>query len=256
MSESLRVEVSDRIGLITITRPETRNALDGALLADLVGTFEALDADDSVDVLVLTGSDPAFCAGLNLRELEPGGSLDIGDLTHQGNPWPAREKPLVGAINGPAVTGGLELALYCDVLIASERARFADTHARVGIVPFWGMTHELPMAVGRRNALAMSMTGNFLDATEAHLMGLVFRVVAHEDLVGSALAFAADIVSNDQAVVRALLAAYRDAESDVRSRVSADEKARALAWQGQDFDAAEFARRRAAIAARGRSQAR
>src|SRR3984957_14663804 len=106
-------------------------------------------------------------------------------------------KPVVGAINGPAVTGGLELALQCDFLIASERARFADTHARVGVMPGWGLTVLLPQAIGLRRAKEMSLTGNYMDAAEALAVGLVNRIVTHDELLPTALALGRDIVSND-----------------------------------------------------------
>ncbi len=103
----------------------------------------------------------------------------MADLTRAGSPLPPRIKPLIGAINGAAVTGGLELALACDFLIASDQARFADTHARIGIQPFWRLSVLLPQAVGFRNARQMSATGNFIDAERALLIGLVNEIVYH-----------------------------------------------------------------------------
>ena len=118
-------------------------------------------------------------------------------------------KPIIGAINGVAVTGGFELALNCDFLIASDQASFADTHARVGIQPGWGLTVLLPQAIGLRRAREMSTTGNFVDARTALEWGLVNRVVAHEDLLPTCRTLAADIVSNDQAGVRRILRTYQ-----------------------------------------------
>ena len=118
------------------------------------------------------------------------------------------DKPLIGAVNGVAVTGGLELALACDFLVASDRARFADTHSRVGIQPGWGLTVALPAAVGVRRAKEMSVTGNFVDAATALAWGLVNHVVAHADLLPFCRQLAADTVSNDQAGVRRLLQTY------------------------------------------------
>ncbi len=227
MTAHLDVEVRDRVAILTINRPDARNALDAALLATLAQALREVDADEAVDVVVLTAVDPVFCAGLDLKELEPGGGLDISTLTQAGNPWPVLTKPLVGAINGAAVTGGLELALCCDVLVASERAKFGDTHARVGILPFWGMTVALPRVVGYRPALAMSLTGNFLDAQDAWRLGLVTKVVPHEELMPTALALAADIASNDQAAVRALLAAYRETAATTGAQAVLDEQTRA-----------------------------
>ena len=117
-------------------------------------------------------------------------------------------KPVIGAINGAAVTGGLEVALYCDILIASEQARFADTHARVGLLPTWGLSVRLPQKVGVGLARRMSMTGDYLSATDALRAGLVTEVVPHDQLLAAARRVAASIVGNNQDAVRALLASY------------------------------------------------
>lgn len=252
MPAHIDIELDERIALVTLNRPEARNSLTRQLMSDLISTITALDRSDEVDVMVLTGTDPVFCAGLDLKELEPGGSLDIPVLTNEGNPWPRRSKPLIGAINGPAVTGGLELALTCDILVASERARFGDTHARVGLLPFWGMTVRLPQMVGSSTALLMSLTGNFLTAPDAHRLGMVSTVVAHDELLATARQLARDIASADQPTVRALLQSYR--ESLATEAALRDEVDRAIAYQGEHFDAEAFARRREAITARGRAQ--
>ena len=144
----------------------------------------AADANDDVDVIVLTGSDPAFCAGLDLRELGSSGDNLAGGPSSDklwGTPWPDISKPIIGAVNGAAVTGGFEIALNCDFLVASENAKFGDTHARVGLMPGWGLSVLLPQAIGVRRAREMSLTGNFMDAHEALAFGLVNRVVAHDD---------------------------------------------------------------------------
>jgi len=146
-----------------------------SLLADLRAMMADLDTRHDVRVIVLTGADPAFCAGLDLTEL---GQADSPlAMAASGPVLPRLSKPLIGAVNGAAITGGLELALACDFLIASELARFADTHARVGIQPGWGLTVELPEAVGLRRARQMSATGNFVDARTALAWGLVNHVV-------------------------------------------------------------------------------
>ena len=125
--------------------------------------------------MILTGADPVFCAGLDLKEL--GDSTELPDISPQ---WPPMTKPVIGAINGAAVTGGLELALYCDILIASEQARFADTHARVGLLPTWGLSVRLPQKVGVGMARRMSLTGDYLSSADAFRAGLVTEVVAHD----------------------------------------------------------------------------
>ena len=190
MSDLVLVDVTDGIALITLNRPDARNALSSDMLSQLVGHMTRLDARADVDVLVLTGAGPAFCAGLDLKEMAASGA---NVRPADGRPWPQLAKPLIGAVNGAAVTGGLELALACDFLIASERARFADTHTRVGLVPFWGMSVLLPQAVGVRVAREMSLTGNFIGAEEACRVGLVNRVVPHDELIDVVKALAVDI---------------------------------------------------------------
>lgn len=257
MSDSLLVEVKDRVALLTLNRPEARNALSSELLRALPEAIVAADNNDDVDVIVLTGADPAFSAGLDLRELgSTGGNLGAAtEATKEWNtPWPATTKPLIGAINGAAVTGGFELALNCDFLIASERAKFGDTHARVGILPGWGLTVLLPQAVGIRRAREMSLTGNFMDAHEALAFGLVNRVVPHADLIPVTLSIAADIAGNDQRSVRALRASYSEITGSIYDQGLRMEARTAKGWNSRKggFDPAEVEKRRAAIIERGR----
>ena len=161
---------------------------------------------------------------------------------------------MIGAINGVAVTGGLELALQCTFLVASERARFADTHARVGIMPGGGITVLLARWIGLRRAIEMSLTGNFVDAEEALRLGLVNHVVPHDELLPFAQKLAADIVSNDQVGVRRLLAAL----PAHRQRRDARRGAPRRGVHGRDVDASTtsaLAERRHVVTERGRAQA-
>lgn len=253
----LVVQRADRVATVTLNRPAVRNALDAALLGDLRAAMAGLDTDDQVDVVVLTGADPAFCAGLDLRQLGSSGeNLSNGtrdDGVPSWFPWAPLTKPVIGAVNGFAVTGGLELALNCDILIASERARFADTHARVGVLPGWGLSVLLPLMVGRGLARRMSLTGDYLSADEALRAGLVTEVVAHEDLLPAARRVAASIVGNDQAGVRALLRSYRDIEAALVGDGPGVEAATSAAWRAE-FDPADVERRRAGVIDRGRAQ--
>jgi enoyl-CoA hydratase len=239
------------VAVITLQRPEARNALNSELLRALPEAMAAADADDAVAAIVLTGADPAFCAGLDLKELgSSGANLGAGQ---RGRPWPVLAKPVIGAINGVAITGGLELALTCDFLIASERARFGDTHTRVGVLPGWGLTALLPQAIGVRRAKEMSLTGNFLDAEEALARGLVNRIVPHAELVATAVALAGDIASNDQRSVRALLSSYnRVTATTIDEGLRLESEASRAHSQG--FNPAEVERRRQAIVDRGRTQ--
>lgn len=258
-------EASDRIATITLNRPEARNALSSEMLDLLPRLMTQAEEDDGIDVMVLTGVDPAFCAGLDLKELGStagnvatgrsagGGGADGAASVHSARgPFPPHTKPLIGAVNGVAVTGGFELALNCDFLVASERAKFGDTHARVGIMPGWGLAVLLPQAIGVRRAREMSFTGNFMDAGEALEFGLVNRVVPHDQLLQTARTIAADIVGNDQAALRQLRATY-DAVTFHDDGWEAEARS-ARAWRRDHFSAEQVAERRAAIQERGREQ--
>jgi len=255
-------EVRDRIATITLNRPEARNALSRAVIKGLRAAVRAAQADDDVDVLILTGADPAFCAGLDLKELgSSSGSATVSDTqptaetpVAERGPLPPGPKPVIGAINGAAITGGFELALACDFLVASDRARFADTHARVGIQPWWGLSVLLPQAIGLRRAREMSGTGNFCDAQKALEWGLVNHVVPHQDLLPFTRGLAADIASNDQRAVRQLYATYAAGSLVSAGEAWLVESDAAAAWQGKGLDPAEIERRRQDVVDRGRGQ--
>src|SRR5215204_4204956 len=149
--------VADRVATVTLNRPDARNALSSEVLSLLPSLMTQADSDDGVDAIVLTGADPAFCAGLDLKELGTTGGIMGGgraetEAARRGGPIPPMQVPLIGAINGPAITGGLEIALNCDFLVASEHALFGDTHTRVGLQPGWGGAVLLAEAVGVRRA--------------------------------------------------------------------------------------------------------
>jgi enoyl-CoA hydratase len=258
VEDILLIEVSRRVATVTLNRPTVRNALNTALRRALPTAMESLDRDESVDVIILTGADPAFCAGVDLKELgagSGGGEGEVRQLIEGGNPFGPVTKPVIGAVNGVAVTGGFELALNCDFLIASERASFADTHARVGIQPGWGLTVLLPQAIGLRRAREMSTTGNFVDARTALEWGLVNRVVAHDDLLPTCGALAADIVSNDQAGVRRILRTYAEAAALTTVPAQRLEAEVSVEWlRSGGGRPEEVERRRKAIIERGRMQ--
>jgi enoyl-CoA hydratase len=196
----LIVDKSDRVGVITLNRPEAMNALSRALRAALHDAVVDMASDPGVSVVVLTGAGRAFTAGLDLKELgsDPKGLGAANATGAAENPVLAiREcpKPVIGAINGVAITGGFEVALACDVLIASTNARFADTHARVGIMPGWGLSQRLSRTIGVYRAKELSLSGNFLDARTAYVWGLVNRVVEPAELMPTAMKLAADMAS-------------------------------------------------------------
>jgi enoyl-CoA hydratase len=250
MSE-LAVSVDGDVAVVTLDRPRRRNALTASLMTEIAETMSALDAEGT-GAIVLTGRDPAFCAGLDLTELSPSAANLRIDET--GRPWPALSTPVIAAVNGPAVTGGLELVLHCDFAIASERAAFADTHTRVGVLPGWGLSVLLPEAVGLRRAKQMSFTGNYITAQQALEWGLVNRVVPHEELLATARGLAGDICSNDTRAVRALRALYEQNAAENGAAGLAREYRAAREWRDETFSPSVARDRKAAVVERGRGQ--
>src|SRR5690606_27766531 len=160
-------------------------------------------ADRNVRVLIVTGAGAAFCAGLDLKEIGSGKAgfggteSEEGEGARRDNPVLALERfsgPVIGALNGPAATGGFELALACDLLIASPNARFADTHARVGVMPGWGLSQKLSRAIGAYRAREVSFTGNWVSAEQAQAWGFVNRVVPADELLPTARRLATDML--------------------------------------------------------------
>lgn len=198
MSEPvIKVDVENEVALVTLNRPQAMNALSRELRTAIADTFEKLEADPAVRVVILTGAGKAFCAGLDLKELGQGrdtvqGSVETKDPVSSIARFSG---PIIGAINGVAITGGFELALACDVLICSSEARFADTHGRVGILPGWGLSQRLSRTIGVYRAKELSLTGNFLTAQQAADWGLANRVVAPSELIPAAKKLAADMLS-------------------------------------------------------------
>jgi enoyl-CoA hydratase len=242
------------VALVVMNRPDSRNALNSLLLGELRATLQSLDDREDVRAIVLTGADPAFCAGLDLKELAQGGSISTG--TDDGHPFPPdMTTPVIGAINGPAVTGGLEIALACDLLIASERASFADTHARVGILPGWGLSVELPRAIGVRRARQMSFTGNYLHAEQALEWGLVNEVLPHADLVDRAMALGRDMATVPAAASAAMKQLYRATHAVTAGEGLLVEKKVNRKWsESGGFDTDQLAASRESIQARGSAQ--
>jgi enoyl-CoA hydratase len=193
----VEIERDSDISLLTLNRPHARNALNVALAAAVCQAVE--DSQDAA-VIVITGADPAFCAGLDLRNLGADKLTELPPFLHTIS---SSQVPLIAAVNGPAVTGGLEIALACDFIIASDRAAFADTHLRVGVYP-GPVAVDLPRRVGMAWARQMSLTGNFVDAQTALRVGLANEVVPHDQLLGRAMELARAIAEQDRAMVRAL----------------------------------------------------
>ena len=258
-SEVVLVEVDGPVATVTLNRPDARNALNRDLRKAIPNALLELDQRDDIAAIVLTGADPAFCAGIDLKELAAGGdalreTAATGQSGATRGPFPDMDTPVIGAINGVAITGGFELALACDFLVASERARFADTHARVGIMPGWGLTVHLPEAVGVRRAKELSTTGNFLDAATALAWGLVNHVVPHDELLPLCRRLGHDIATVDRRAVRRMLQTYDEGTLRDGAGAWAIEGEVSVAWQGAGLDPEAIERNRQAVVARGRTQ--
>ena len=196
-NEVVKVEFTGDVALVTLNRPEARNAVNVAM-AD--GLCQAITACQDAGAIVLTGADPAFCAGLDLRSL---GVESLGDLPPFVATVAGSSVPVIAAVNGPAVTGGFEVALAADFIVASERAAFADTHLRVGVYP-GPVLVDLPRRAGPAWAREMSLTGNFVDAATALRIGIANHVVPHGELIPFALGLAGAIAEGDRAMVMAM----------------------------------------------------
>ncbi|MGH7864481.1 MAG: enoyl-CoA hydratase, partial [Candidatus Binataceae bacterium] len=246
------VEKRDNIATVTLNRPEKLNAFNRELRAAFCRVMQELRTDPEAGVVIITGAGRAFCAGMDLRELG-GGLREEGNVTFI-SVIEELNAPVIAAVNGFAITGGFELALACDMIIASEDAQFADTHARVGVMPGGGISARLPRAAGIRKAKEMSLTGNYLSARDAEGMGLVNRVVPKDQVLKAAKELAGQILSCDQTVVRLMKRLY-----DRTTRVPLGE---AIQIE-QDFfrafnrgvRALDLEQRRTAVMERGRTQA-
>jgi enoyl-CoA hydratase/carnithine racemase len=249
------IEDVGAVRVITLNRPAARNALGGDLITELHAALLGVDDDPGVRAAVLTGADPAFCAGVDLKQAAAEGEAYFRRLagTDVVNQTGRVRKPLIGAINGATFTGGLELALGCDFLIASERAVFADTHARVGVLPAGGMTARLPYLVGPAWARRMSMCNEVIPADLALRIGLVTEVVAHERLLARAVELATAAAEPDGATMVALKDVYGTGAATVLGAALAAEQDLAAAFQP---DYAGLDARRRAVLARNRAQLR
>lgn len=253
MSEPvILVNKAGGIATVTLNRPEKLNALNRELRSAFCRTMQELREDREAGVVIITGAGRAFCAGLDLRELGTNGLREEGNATFV-TVVEDMQVPVIAAVNGFAVTGGFELALACDMIIAAEDAQFADTHARVGVMPGGGMSARLPRAVGIRKAKELSLTGNYLGAREAERMGLVNRVAPKDQVLAAAKELATQILSANQDVVRQMKRLY-----DLTTRASLHDGLRIE----QDFFRAfnsgsalkDFEKRRESVMERGRSQ--
>lgn len=251
------VERDGPVAIVTLNRPDALNALSRALRSEIVRVFTELKGDADIRAVVLTGSGRAFTAGIDLKEAGQTGfalgreddakAIDI-NAAIEAYPW-----PIIGAINGFAITGGFELALMCDVLLASENAKFADTHARVGIVPGWGLSQKLSRLIGISRAKELSFTGNYLDAETAERWGLVNRVYKAEDLVPAAVKLAHEMCSTQPVLLKKYKALIDDGFAMTFGEALREEIRRSVEHaKSVSADAVEEARKQ--VTARGRDQ--
>ena len=240
----ISMENHGSVALVTMNRPDAYNALNRALSQAIVATFTKIASDLSVHAVVLTGAGKAFCAGVDLKELtaNPGVLKNGGMGTNSPMVRALREcgKPIIGAINGPAVTGGFELALACDFLYAAEGARFADTHARVGLLPGWGLSQKLGRLIGINRAREASLTGNFIDAETAMTWGLVNKVCSPKTLIEDSLAAAQQIAESNPQTISAMRSLMNDGDLLSLGEALELEGARGIAYLEQaDFSQME-----------------
>lgn len=249
------LEKHDSFAIVTLNRPNAMNALSRELRTDFVAAFTACTEDPEIRVLILTGAGKAFCAGFDLKEL---GSRDAANTADEADNVVARamegfEGPIIGAINGHCITGGFEMALACDVLIASDNARFADTHARVGMLPGWGLSQKLPRLIGLSRAKEIAFTGAPIFAQQAYEWGLVNHVVPEDELLPKAIKMALDMC----ACVPQVLAQYQTLISDGYSMSLNDalawEEARAI-WWAKQASGEMIEQRRTDVLEKGRSE--
>ncbi|HWL05101.1 MAG TPA: enoyl-CoA hydratase [Xanthobacteraceae bacterium] len=193
--EHLILETRGRVGIIRLNRPQALNALNTALVSELTEAVTAYDADPAIGCILLTGSEKAFAAGADIKEMADKTYIDVY-LENFTAAWDAvarARKPVVGAVAGFALGGGCELAMQCDVLIAADNAKFGQPEIRLGIIPGIGGTQRLTRAVGKAKAMDLILTGRMMGAEEAERAGLVARVVPAEKLMEEALAAAETI---------------------------------------------------------------
>jgi len=256
MDDILLTDVSDGVAILTLNRPRQMNALSAELRRRFGEALAALGADAAVKVVIITGAgDRAFTAGVDLKELETA-PLTAGELGPDGpvnRAFRALGKPTIAAVNGFAITGGMELAINCDLLVASTNARFADTHARVGIVPGWGMSQILPRLIGPVRARYMSYTGNFVDAATAKDWGLVLDVLPPDQLLPYCRKLAAEIATCDRATLADIrLAINGGLETTLEAGLALEGRLSKAATQR--MDRARFAATREAVMSRGKEQ--
>jgi enoyl-CoA hydratase len=202
--ETVILERKGAVGLITLNRPQALNALSAALIRDLGAALDELEADDAIGAVVITGSDKAFAAGADIKEMSSRTYMDVylSDFITKG--WErvsTCRKPIIAAVAGYALGGGCEIAMMCDTIIAADTAKFGQPEITIGTIPGSGGTQRLTRAVGKAKAMEMCLTGRMMDAAEAERSGLVSRIVSAAELIDEALKVAGKIASMSRPAV-------------------------------------------------------
>jgi enoyl-CoA hydratase len=188
--DNIVVKLEGAVGIVTLNRPKALNALNSALLAELCGQLEAFDADPSVRCIVLTGSERAFAAGADIKEMASQSAVEMFKSNYFAGACDriaAIRKPVIAAVAGYALGGGCELAMLCDFILAADTAKFGQPEITLGVLPGMGGSQRLTRLVGKSKAMEMCLTGRLMDAAEAERSGLVSRVVPAADLMAEAL---------------------------------------------------------------------
>ncbi len=195
--QNIILETKGRVGVIRLNRPQALNALNRALIVELTQAIEAFDADDRIGCLLITGSDKAFAAGADIKEMADKTFIEayLGDFVSNWNAAARARKPIVAAVAGFALGGGCELAMQCDIVIAADTAKFGQPEIKLGVIPGIGGTQRLAHAVGKAKAMDMILTGRMMDAAEAEKSGLVARIVPVANLMDEAFKVA-DTIAN------------------------------------------------------------
>jgi enoyl-CoA hydratase len=196
--ENIIVDRKGRVGIVTLNRPKALNALCDALVAELGQALAAFEADTGIGAVVITGSEKAFAAGADIKEMKDRTYMDVFLSDFISNKWERvaqARKPIIAAVAGFALGGGCEMAMMCDIIIAADNAKFGQPEITLGIIPGAGGTQRLTRAVGKAKAMDLILTGRMMDAAEAERAGLVARVVPAEKLMEEALAAAEKIAS-------------------------------------------------------------
>jgi enoyl-CoA hydratase len=190
--ENILVETKTRVGIIRLNRPQALNALNTALNAELAQAITAFDADDGVGCILITGSEKAFAAGADIKEMSDKSAVDMfaADFAAAWHATANARKPVIAAVAGFALGGGCELVMQCDIVIAADNAKFGQPEIKLGIIPGIGGTQRLPRAVGKAKAMDLILTGRMMDAAEAERAGLVSRVVPAASLMDEAMKLA------------------------------------------------------------------